>query len=204
MRPKVRRPPGTAYDERYLAPAFRATERTSVMFWGAVACGTHSSLVAVRKRGPEERTHKGDRLGMNSKQYCDEIILPHLFPLVSKIRMLYAMRYRRQVKVIEDGAGIHNSKETCEFRKRYCINRLPWPPYSPDMNLIENVWSLLKRRLRRKWINPEKRPRTREELIVAAQLEWDALPWPIIYTWFERMPNRIKTLIRRRGGATRW
>lgn len=200
----MRRPNGAAYNERFLAPAFRASERTSVMFWGAVGCGIHSPLVAVRKRTESERTSKSDRLGMNSKQYCEEILEPYLFPMVSRVRMLYALRYRRQVRTIEDGAGIHKSKETCDFRKKLNINRLPWPPYSPDMNLIENIWSLLKRRLRRKWINVEKRPRSREELIVAAQLEWDALPWPIIYTWFERMPGRIRELIRRRGGATRW
>ena len=72
------------------------------------------------------------------------------------------------------------------------------------MNLIENVWAMLKRRLRKKWLNPENRPKGHEELIVVAQVEWDMLPWNQIYNWFDRMPSRIAALKEAHGGCTRW
>lgn len=205
QRPKVRRPPGTAYDEQYLAPAFAGIDRTSMMFWGAVCCGVHSPLVAVRKRTEAERTSKADRLGMNFTQYCEEILEAHLLPLIRRVGMIYGpWGDGRTVETIEDGARIHSSAQTNAFHRRHNIHRLAWPPYSPDMNLIENVWAILKRRLRKKWLNPENMPKGREELIVQAQVEWDMLPWNQIYNWFDRMPTRISTLKARRGGATRW
>jgi len=82
--------------------------------------------------------------------------------------------------------------------------RIPWPASSPDLNLIENVWALLKQKLRRQWHNPDKSPHNREELINAAQAAWEELPWTRIYRWFEGMPTRVLTVIRRGGRSTRW
>ena len=82
QRPRVRRPPGTAYDDRFLAPAFNSS-RTSVMFWAAVGYNFHSHLIPVRQRTLDERESKKDRLGMNSKQYYYEILYEHLSPLIS-------------------------------------------------------------------------------------------------------------------------
>ena len=125
--------------------------------------------------------------------------------LIRQVELIHDPKlWGRKVETIEDGAGIHKSKYTNKFRQQNRINRLPWPPYSPDMNLIENVWAMLKRRLRKKWFNVENRPKGREELIVAAQVEWDMLLWNQIYNWFERMPTRVRTLKERRGAATRW
>ena len=102
QRPRVRRPLNSEYDDRFLAPSFKG-ERTSVMFWDAVGYKTHSELVAVQRRDPKERTHDKDKLGMNSQQYCQEILKEHLLPMVAA---------NPGVEVIEDGAPIHNSKAT--------------------------------------------------------------------------------------------
>jgi len=71
------------------------------MFWGAVGYNFHSPLVAVRRRDPSERTSDKDRLGLNSKQYCDEILHPYLLLLLSA-----------DSEIIEGGAPSHTSKET--------------------------------------------------------------------------------------------
>ena len=81
QRPRVRRRPNSEYDERFIAPLFKSA-RTSVMFWGAVGYGYYSPLVPIRKRTSAERTHDKDRLGLNSKQYCEEVLEPYLLPLL--------------------------------------------------------------------------------------------------------------------------
>ena len=108
------------------------------------------------------------------------------------------------IEVIEDGAPCHTSKETQAYRLQHSICRIPWPANSPDLNLIENVWSLLKLKLRKQWRNPNKRPHSRQERIACAQAAWEELPWEKIYQWFEGMPTRVLTVIRKGGRSTRW
>ena len=198
QRPRVRWPPNTEYDERFIAPAFKGA-CTSVMFWGAVAYGYHSPLVAIRKRTRLERTHAKDRLGFNAIQYCQEILGPHLVPLLRRVSSSI-----ESLEVIEDGAPCHTAKMTRQYRLQQGIRRIPWPASSPDLNLIENIWGLLKGNLRRQWRNPCKRPHNQQELIVAAGVTWDDLPWNRIYGWYHIMPVRVLTVIRRGGRSTRW
>jgi len=197
QRPRVRRPPNSEYDERFIAPAFKSA-RTSVMFWGAVGYGYHLPLVPIRKRTAAERTHPKDRLGLNSKQYCEEVLEPYLLPLLRQISS------PESLEVIEDGAPSHTSKFSRSYRLQHGIRRLSWPASSPDLNLIENIWALLKNSLRKGWRNPSNRPHNEQELIVAAQAAWGDLPWGRIYGWFDKMPIRVLTVIRRGGRSTRW
>jgi transposase len=39
---------------------------------------------------------------------------------------------------------------------------MPWPPYSPDLNMIENLWEFMKRKIHRK-------PNTGQTLIQGVQ-----------------------------------
>ena len=49
---------------------------------------------------------------------------------------------------------------------------MDWPSKSPDINPVENVWALLRDKVKKR-DNP---PRNLEELIVALQEEWRAIP----------------------------
>ena len=167
--PQVYWPPNTEYNERFIAPAFKSA-CTSIMFWGAVAYGYHSPLVAIRKRTPSERTLERDRLSLNSVQYCAEVLGPHLLPLLKRVFSSIA-----SLEVIKDGAPCHTFKMTRQYRLEKGIHRMPWPASSPDLNLIENIWRLLKNNLRHQWRNPCKHPHNQQELIVAAGVTWDDL-----------------------------
>ena len=44
----------------------------------------------------------------------------------------------------QDGNPCHKSKESMKYINENFDNLLYWPPYSPDVSPIENIWAWLK------------------------------------------------------------
>ena len=196
--PTARRPPGTAFEERNLAPTF-VGEPLSIMFFAGFSSRGHTKMVAVRHRTEAERETLKDKLGLNSVQYVNEIIIPHLLPLYEKMGGI-----ENGAMTIEDGASYHTSTYTRKFRLMNGVQRLPWAPHSPDMNPIENVWTIWKKRMRKIFQDPQSRPHGRDEIIKVAERVWEELPWSRIYKWIDGLPRRVRALARSGGGVTRW
>jgi transposase len=48
---------------------------------------------------------------------------------------------------MQDGARIHTAGNVMEWLRTKDIEFLEWPPQSPDLNPIENIWAYLKDKL---------------------------------------------------------
>ena len=72
-------------------------------------------------------------------------------------------------ELLEDGDPKHTSKLSKAWKAENGVKVMEWPANSPDCNPIENVWALLKARIRQRNIA------TKEGLIRALKEEWRSL-----------------------------
>ena len=97
------------------------------------------------------------------------------------------------------GAPITTTKTTRPTRG---IRKMPWPARSPDLNPIENVWAILKRRTKNRF--RKLRPHNQREVVEVAQEEWEKLPWKHIYDMIDGMPRRVEAVINAEGERTKY
>ena len=93
----------------------------------------------------------------------------------------------------QDNATCHTAtavKNIFSAKKRTV---LAWPANSPDLNPIENIWSILKQNVEKHKVT------TKKQLIDAIQLEWGKLSIDLIRKTIESMPKRIKEVIENQG-----
>jgi hypothetical protein len=104
------------------------------------------------------------------------------------------------VSLMQDNATCHVSKKTKKWLSINNINAPIWPSNSPDLNIIENVWALLKRKIRRSSI----RFLTKDQLWNFIEAEWYKIPKEYIKKLYFSMCNRVKSLIEAKGLATKY
>jgi hypothetical protein len=99
----------------------------------------------------------------------------------------------------QDNASCHTSAISRQAIAEMGIHLLPWPSNSPDMNCIENAWSLLKRKVYERGSG-----RTKEDVIFCALDIWnnDNQFRDSCIQLVHSMPRRIHALSKARGGFT--
>lgn len=95
----------------------------------------------------------------------------------------------------QDNAPCHKAKITMDWFKSNNIPLLDWPPTSPDINPIENIWSIIDRDLQNYKIT------TAQELKCAIKEIWSKITINECSSLVKSIPNRIKCILKAKGGS---
>ena len=99
----------------------------------------------------------------------------------------------------DDSAPCHRARLTEIWIKENKIQRLSWPGNSPDLNPIEHCWSLLKKKV------SQRKPSSKQSLQEAIVQSWNHdLGIEYIRKLIDSMPDRLRAVVKARGGATRY
>jgi transposase len=150
----------------------KAKFTTKIMFWGAISTHSKSPLFAIDGN-------------MNTNRYI-ELLREDFIPRVGRNSVEMTLFQ-------QDNASCHISKAAKSFFENRGIQLLGWPANSPDLNPIENVWSILKERVRKRC------PQSKENLRQVAIEEWDSIPQKVIKKTVESFKKRCAQIISRRG-----
>ncbi|MBW0486511.1 hypothetical protein O181_026226 [Austropuccinia psidii MF-1] len=147
------------------------------MVWGAFCGGTKGPLVILQGQ------QTAADLVFNVYQLA-------LRPFVEHMERAPYVLGCQQLTLMEDGAPIHTARVSQEWRERNGLVKLQWPPHSPDMNPIENLWKKIKLQ-----VSTFYQPQTMDKLQAAITAAWNDIPSQHLDQLFKTMPKRMQEII---------
>ena len=120
----------------------------SVMIWG---------VFSAEGPGPLVRLH-----GRVNAEVYKQLLQQHLIPYLHATRL-------QPATFMQDNAPCHTAKKVKSFFEEENLSVMDWPPQSPDLNPIENIWKLIGDRAQ------ARNPQNTEDLWSLLQEEWRAL-----------------------------
>ncbi|CAC5415747.1 unnamed protein product [Mytilus coruscus] len=151
----------------------------SLMIWGCITYHGVGTITVVDGN-------------INAIKYID-IIYNNLWPVV--VRHFPDNNYVFQ----DDNAPVHRARSVQDFRRETGLKSMNWPDQSPDLNIIENCWWVLKRELQKRAQNINKT----KDLERAIRDIWDKLTVTYLKSLHNSIPRRILRVMRNKGNITK-
>lgn len=151
----------------------------SVMVWGATL--PSGELIVHRLDGK-----------VNSTVYT-QMLDKNVIPLLKS-------KFGEQGYIFQqDKCSVHVSKESTNYFNRRKIKLLDWVAYSPDMNIQENVWSMISEKVyeKKQYFNKENLWESIQDAVDEINLREKAK----VKSLFEKYNNRLLSVIKNHGNA---
>lgn len=162
------------FNTKYIRPTVKYP--LSIMMWGCFS----------KHHRPELTIIEGI---MNSEKY-EEVLENNIKPIFSENSSLFFQ---------DDSAPCHRSRKIKLYKTNNNIYSLDWPGNSPDLNPIENLWHILKRKVGRFQYKNKK------QLVFMAKKIWNQnIDNDVIKNLIESMPKRIDLCIKNNGSITKY
>ena len=154
----------------------------SVMFWGCFSFYGLGPLVALDD-------------SMNASRYVD--LLKET--VIDEIKAAAELSGEEMI-LMQDNAPCHKARQLTAFLAESNVKLLPWPAQSPDLNPIENLWAIVKRRRDFKFGVAG----SRAELIEQVFSIWNEIDLELCQKLASSVPNRLKECISLNGKVTKY
>ncbi|GFX03150.1 transposable element Tcb2 transposase [Trichonephila clavipes] len=152
--------------------------RAGWMVWGGISIGGRTDLHIIRNGT------------LTGRRYADEILRPHVIPYAGAIGDSFVFQ--------DDNARPHRARLVENMLEAETIQRMEFPACSPDLNPIEHVWDMLRRRIAAR----PRPPATVRDLEIALLEEWNSIPQSLIDNFIASMANRCAAVLAVRGDHT--
>ena len=100
----------------------------------------------------------------------------------------------------QDNAKAHKAQPVMDYFEDWGYEVLDWPPQSPDLSPIENIWNVMKMRLKAR----RPRPRTKATMRNAMMEIWDELEDDIRENLILGFRSRCEECLKNKGGLVRF
>ena len=173
----VRRPVGERYNQRYTTP--RVKNSPSVMIWGSISAHGRGALWFMQPG-----------TSINAATYLDLL----------KEKLQSIMECHNCTVFQHDGAPAHSAHSVRDWIASQNIEMLsPWPGSSPDINPIENCWSVVKKKV------GTLRPTSMKDLHEKIKIVWcQQITQEYCRDLIHSMPARLVAVLASRGGPTKY
>jgi transposase len=162
-----------------------AVKRLGWMFWGSFSGRTG--------KGPSHFWEKTWG-SINQVSYQE-----HTVPLILRV-----IRANPGLVLMQDGAPGHAARSTIQLLRQEGVTMTDWPPYSPDLNPIENIWNIMKDIIQKKLLNYGSENVSYELLRRFVIEAWEEIPQERFDELLDSMPARCQAVIDAHGGHTKW
>ncbi len=152
----------------------------SVMFWGCISIFGKGPLVPLsgNMKGPKYISLLQEHLLSYKNEIEEEFDVDLLF--------------------MQDNAPCHKGKAVMDFLGDSDIETLNWPPQSPDLNPIENLWAIVKHRRQKKFGIPS----NKSQLVEQTMQIWDEVEEDLVIALCDSIGNRLSECVDNEGKNT--
>ena len=90
----------------------------------------------------------------------------------------------------------HTAKLVKNYYDENNVDVLDWPPQSPDLNPIEQIWAIMKQEL----YTQKSFPKNKNELVESFFTIWNNLKPKLLENLSDSIPERLEKVIKAKGG----